>query len=63
MEAEAARGEPFLPESYGQMCDRIGRIAQRLGISRLARDLNPADRALSELFSGIDRRLNREIDG
>jgi len=63
VEADLVSGLDVDVDRYGMLCDRIGRLAQRLGLSRLARDIGPQDRALSDMLSGIDRRLGREIDG
>jgi hypothetical protein len=63
MEAAAARGEEFDSQLYGMMADRIGRIAQRLGLSRLARDVEAGDRSLAEMFRGVESRRGTEIEG
>jgi hypothetical protein len=40
IEANFVGSESIDVERYGQLCDRLGRLAQRLGLSRLARDVN-----------------------
>ena len=37
LEAKSVSGEPIDLESYGKLCDRIGRAFQRLGLKRVAR--------------------------
>jgi hypothetical protein len=39
MEADAVNGKEFNPDIFGSLCDRQGRLLQRLGLSRLARDV------------------------
>jgi hypothetical protein len=39
IEADLVGSNAIDIEKYGQLCDRFGRIAQRLGLSRLARDV------------------------
>jgi hypothetical protein len=50
-------------ERYGMLTDRLRRLAQRLGLSRLARDVEKGDRSLAELFRGAENRRGVEIDG
>jgi hypothetical protein len=51
MEAMSARGERELDlAEYGAAADRIGRILQRLGLSRLATDVNKDERSLADMF-------------
>jgi hypothetical protein len=42
MEADACAGRDFNPDIFGSLCDRQGRLLQRLGLSRLARDMGSA---------------------
>jgi hypothetical protein len=39
MEAKAIRGEAFDVGEYGVLCDRLGRLFQRIGLARVARDV------------------------
>jgi hypothetical protein len=38
MEAASVRGEAFDIDSYGALCDRLGRLFQRIGLRRVPRD-------------------------
>jgi hypothetical protein len=38
LEAMSARGEEFDANLYGQMCDRLGRVFQRIGLRRVPRE-------------------------
>jgi hypothetical protein len=54
MEALSARGERELDlTAYGSAADRIGRILQRLGLSRLARDVNKDERDLGAIMGRV----------
>jgi hypothetical protein len=41
VEADLARDMGFDADQYGQLCDRLGRCLQRLGLERKARDVTP----------------------
>jgi hypothetical protein len=53
MEGQAAAGEEMSFEVYGRLTDRLGRIFDRLGIKRQARDMTPT---LDELLAADDER-------
>jgi hypothetical protein len=42
MEAEAVAGRVFDVDCFGQLCDRLGRCLQRLGLERVSRDVTPS---------------------
>lgn len=46
MEGQAAAGEAISFEVYGRLTDRLGRIFDRLGLKRQARDMTPTLRDL-----------------
>jgi hypothetical protein len=51
LEALAARGEAeFDINIYGMLCDRLGRLFDRLGLKRVARPVND-ETALADYFS------------
>jgi hypothetical protein len=50
LEAQCVQGHPFDCELYGSLTDRLGRCLQRLGLSRLARDVNAEDRSLDVIL-------------
>src|SRR3984893_368807 len=51
VEADLCRNLAFDADQYGQLCDRLGRCLQRLGLERVARPVNDGSRALAEYFS------------
>jgi len=40
-EAEAVAGGKLDPDSFGALADRLGRVFNRLGLKRVARDMTP----------------------
>ena len=42
MEAEAVAGRVFDVDCFGQLCDRLGRCLQRIGLERKPRDVTPS---------------------
>jgi hypothetical protein len=51
VEADLCRNMAFDADQYGQLCDRLGRCLQRLGLERVARPVNDGSQALAEYFS------------
>lgn len=43
MEAASVRGEAFDIDAYGVLCDRLGRLFQRIGLRRVPRDAMTLD--------------------
>jgi hypothetical protein len=42
VEADLCRNLAFDADQYGQLCDRLGRCLQRLGLERVSRDVTPS---------------------
>jgi hypothetical protein len=51
VEADLCRNLAFDADQYGQLCDRLGRCLQRLGLERVARPVNDGSAVLSDYFS------------
>jgi hypothetical protein len=51
MEAEAVAGRVFDVDCFGQLCDRLGRCLQRLGLKRVPRPVNDGSQALADYFA------------
>jgi hypothetical protein len=50
IEADLVGEKDIDVDRYGAICDRLGRVAQRLGLSRLARDVGKDERSLADMF-------------
>ena len=51
VEADLCRNMAFDADRYGQLCDRLGRCLQRLGLERVAKPVNDGSQALADYFS------------
>jgi hypothetical protein len=57
LEGELAQGRDVDLETYGQMCDRLGRCFNRLGLKRQAKDITPS--SLGDLIR-LDQERQRQ---
>ena len=60
LEGDAAAGEAFDLDVYGQLTDRLGRCLQRLGLKRVPRDVTSFDERVAQLMA--ERRANPPPD-